>query len=354
MLGNQTHPVDICFFDPHAASAALWASYHRYRRQRAEEDTPGDPVLSDADFEHIVLKRWPLTTSQRFIAVRNDAVVANLYIESAREGSPDHETRAPFIKVGGGVLRPEQRRGIATTLLRPLLACMQTQHKRTATLDIHRPEAHAFMNALGAAEKHRYFENRLPLDGLDWAALAHWRAQATSSRALQWEVHAGRVPTARLSQLMAPFTALINDIPLGVLDLPPMRYVLEDHVSWYQEMDRNGSEHLLVLLTDGEGQVAAVCNAHWDGRFPDRVFQALTAVARPRRGQGLAKAVKAAMLELVRDRHPEVRMIVTYNAEVNAPMLSINERLGFATHRRNGSYQLDPQTLQAFLAARPG
>lgn len=113
-------------------------------------------------------------------------------------------------------------------------------------------------------------------------------------------------------------------------------------------------EHLLVLLIDRDDNVAAVCNAHWDPRFPDRVYQALTAVARPWRGKGLAKAVKASMLHLVRQRHPAVRMIVTFNAEVNAPMLSINQRLGFAVHRRNSSYQFDAPTLQAYLARRSG
>jgi len=352
MLETQTCPVEVRFFDPHAASPALWARYHHYRRLRAEEDLPGEPVLSDADFEHIVLKPWPLIESRRFIALRADEVDANLYVESVREGSTDYETRMPFIKLGGGVLQPLRRRGIATSLLRPLLDFMRAQRKRTATLDVHSAEAHAFLGTLGATERHRYFENRLPLDGLDWRALARWEA-CVLPVGLRWEVHAGRVPMDRLAQLMEPFTALINDIPLGLLDLPPMRYDLQDHVAWYQELDRNSGEHLLVLLTGDDGQVAAVCNAHWDRRFPDRVFQALTAVARPWRGRGLAKAVKATMLGLVRRRHPEVRMIVTSNAEVNAPMLSINQRLGFSVHRRHGSYQIDPQTLQAFLSSRP-
>jgi GNAT superfamily N-acetyltransferase len=152
------------------------------------------------------------------------------------------------------------------------------------------------------------------------------------------------VPLDRLARLMAPFTVLIGDMPLGALDLPAIRYELPAHVSWYEEMDRSGGEHLVVMLLDGD-EVAAVCNAHWEKRFPDRVFQALTAVARPWRGKGLAKGAKAAMLKLVRERHPEVRMIVTHNAEVNAPMLSINRRLGFGVYRQTVSYQIDRESL---------
>ncbi|MGJ7495906.1 GNAT family N-acetyltransferase [Variovorax sp. RT4R15] len=350
MLENEPHPVEVRFFDPHAASAAQWAAYHRYRRLRTEEDLPGEPVVSDVDFEHVLRKRWPVHEGRRFVALQGGEVVANLFIESRREGSPDYERFAPFINAGGGVLQPWRRRGIATTLLRTLLGFMQAHAKHTATLSVHLPEAHAFLAAVGASEKHRYFENRLPLNGLNWDELARWKGRATRTPGLRWEIHAGRVPMERLAQLMAPFTVLINDIPLGALDLPPMRYELQAHTSWYEELDRIDGEHLVVLLIDSHDQVAAVCNAHWEARFPDRVYQALTAVGRPWRGKGLAKAVKAAMLELVRERHPDVQMIVTANAEVNAPMLSINQRLGFLVHRRNGSYQIDPHTLQVFLS----
>lgn len=349
----QSLPMRVLFFDPFAASAAQWTAYHHYRRLRSEEDLPGEPVLSDAEFEHIVRRRRPHDEARRFMVLQDDRVVANLFVETRREGSPEYALRAPFIQVGGGVLRPHRRRGIATALLRTLDDLMRREARRTATLGVHLPEAHAFLAAVGAAEKHRYFENRLPMEGLDWQALARWQAHGTSMPGLHWEVHAGRVPLDRLAQLMAPLTALINDIPIGALDLPAMRYELAGHESWYEELDRIRGEHLLALLVDQEDRVAAVCNAHWEARFPDRVHQALTAVARPWRGKGLAKAVKARMLALVRDRHPAVRTIVTYNAEVNAPMLSINQRLGFSVHCRNGNYQLDPQTLQAFLSSRP-
>jgi GNAT superfamily N-acetyltransferase len=154
----------------------------------------------------------------------------------------------------------------------------------------------------------------------------------------------------RLATLMAPLTTLINDMPLGALELPPIRYEMPAHISWYEELDRVGGEHLMVLLVDRD-ELAAVCNAHWESRFPDRVFQALTAVSRPWRGRNLAKGVKAAMLKLVRERHPEVQMIVTHNAEVNAPMLSINQRLGFFVYRQSVTCQIDRETLRSTCAA---
>jgi GNAT superfamily N-acetyltransferase len=143
---------------------------------------------------------------------------------------------------------------------------------------------------------------------------------------------------------MAPFSILINEMPLGSLELPRLRYELQDYVTWYGDMDRRGGDHFLAMLRHGD-DVAAMCDANWDARFPDRVYQRLTAVARPWRGKGLAKGVKAAMLNMIRARHPGVRTMITSNAEVNAPIRSINHRLGFAVHRQEATYQISRETL---------
>ena len=82
----------------------------------------------------------------------------------------------------------------------------------------------------------------------------------------------------------------------------------------------------------------------------DSVYQQLTAVARPWRGKGLAEGVKAAMLDLIRALHLEVRTIIATNAEVNAPILSINQRLGFVVHRRDGTYQIGREMLARLVA----
>ncbi|CKU66578.1 Uncharacterised protein [Mycobacterium tuberculosis] len=58
------------------------------------------------------------------------------------------------------------------------------------------------------------------------------------------------------------------------------------------------------------------------------------------------------MLQLVRERHPEVTLAITSNAEVNAPMLAINHRLGFAPYRHDGLYQVGTRSLRDFLATR--
>ena len=55
----------------------------------------------------------------------------------------------------------------------------------------------------------------------------------------------------------------------------------------------------------------------------------LTVVHPAHRGHRLGLAVKLANLEALARRAPAVRTIVTGNAAVNAPMIAVNDMMGF-------------------------
>ncbi|MEJ8851815.1 GNAT family N-acetyltransferase [Variovorax rhizosphaerae] len=337
-------------FEPLQASPSQWQALHAFRRLRSQEDFPGEPVMSDADFESELRVVRPLVEARRVLALHDDVIAGIMVLNFRRHGSPDSEDYAGHVDVAGGVARGLRKHGVGRALLAGLAHFMESQGKHTATAKAHLPDGHAWLDSIGATCKLRMFENRSPFDQLDWQMLARWaRPAGLDAHGLRWEVHCGRVPMETLAPLMTPFTELINDQPLDGLDIPRIRYELKDYESWYADLDRRGGDHFLVLLRDGE-QVAAMCDATWDARFPDRMYQQLTAVARPWRGQGLAKAVKARMLERVRQCRPEVGTVLTNNAVVNAAMLSINNRLGFGVHKEDRSYQIDLATLRAYLA----
>lgn len=348
--------VQLHFFDPTCASEADWRRLHAYRRQRAEEDFPGEPQIGDSDFEADLRTHRPLSQSQRILALHGDAIVGNLILGFRRPGSPGSEDFAEFIDVWGGVARAQRRRGVATALLAGLADFMASLDKRVATFKTMLPEGHACLEAIGAHCKLRMAENRLALGQLDWEALRHWASLPhAAASALRWEIHTPRVPFEVLEGLIEPLSALINQQPLGSLEIPRIRYELQAYRDWYADMDRRGGEHFLVLLRDG-AEVAAVCDASWDQRFPDRAYQQLTAVSQKWRGRGLAKAVKARMLSLLRERLPRVDMVQTFNAQANAAMLSINHRLGFSQHREEATWQIDLAGLRRYgqrAAQRP-
>jgi GNAT superfamily N-acetyltransferase len=344
--------IEIRLFDPAKAPRAEWAALHAYRRVRAEEETPGEPILDDAEFERTLHELRPLSEGRRWYAWAGAEIAGNIGATFRREGTADYELHAPYVHGWGGVRADRRRRGVATDLLLPFLDFMRERDKTIATFNTLDSQGDAFLVAIGAVLKHREIENRAPFGAMDWDMLARWHRAIPADAPLRWEVHVGRAPRDRIEALIPQINALLTDAPRGDLDSPPPRSELPGWLAWYDEFDRHGGDHLLAMLMDGDA-IAAYSDACWDARFPDRVYQMLTAVARPWRGRGLAKAVKAAIARLIREHHPDICFITTSNANVNAPMLAINARMGFTEHRGAAVYQIAIGALADYLARRP-
>jgi RimJ/RimL family protein N-acetyltransferase len=82
------------------------------------------------------------------------------------------------------------------------------------------------------------------------------------------------------------------------------------------------------------GELAALTQVARDPATPGWAFQGLTAVVREHRGRRLGLLVKAAMHQWLAKREPDVRHVVTGNAEANQHMIAIDEQLGFAISDR--------------------
>eukprot|EP01037_Dinobryon_pediforme_P001919 gene1919-1951_t len=334
-------------FIPAAASEAEWAAWHVFRRSRAAQVNPGDPLISDAESQKEDLKDNPNWDNRWFVARDGDRVIGTASVGFRRAGTVNAEEHAPYLGGGGYVLEEFRRRGVGTALMEQCRLVMHELDKTVLSLSAHRDAGHAFLVRLGAVQKHSWVQNRARFDQLDWAQLRAWE-DGVESHGLSWTRHALRVPEAELEALLPDFTRLIADMPLGGLDRPPIRFEMAGYRQWYETIERTGGAHHVLVLRDAAGHVAGLTETGWDSRTPDRVFQQLTATDRDWRGRGVARALKAAMFRQVREHHPEVALMITSNAEVNAPMLSINRRVGFKVHRRVVDYQVGRDALDVW------
>jgi GNAT superfamily N-acetyltransferase len=64
-------------------------------------------------------------------------------------------------------------------------------------------------------------------------------------------------------------------------------------------------------------------------------------LGRPHRGHRLGLLIKAAMLDLLAEREPQLRWVTTGNADSNSHMIAINEQLGYQVLDSWASWQLD-------------
>lgn len=334
-------------FDARNATGSDWAAFHGVRRALFAEDAPEIPVPSDAATEaQLRLDADPQWSSRRWLAYDEGVPVGRLQV--ALRGGDDPARYAGRVFVVGGVMPERRRRGVGTAMARHLLALMQQEKHSLAGFPLSALEAGApFLARLGGTLAHREVDNRLLLPGVDRAGLADHIRRVPQG--LRWEEHRGRVPLQRLHSLAPQMSALLADVPMGELSLPPPLFEVASYEAMYRRMDELGGTHVFVLLCDGE-QVAAVCDAGVNAAAPSIAMHNFTGVARPWRSRGLALAVKARTLQLLLDDAPEVITVQTRNAAINAAMLRVNAHLGFRVHRESGVFEVRREQLERSLA----
>ena len=341
--------IQIHAFDPQTASLDLWSSFHTCRRALAAELDADDPLLSDAETEIEMHRVDPLYDCRRWIVVAEGEVIGSARAAFRKPGAPNAAEHAPFLFASGGVRSEARRRGAGSLMLRQIHTLMHNLDKSVLTLAAHSEPGHAFLTKVGAVAKLSTVSSRALLSQLDWPLLREWKETA-STWGLEWECYAGRAPRETLLALLPEFTALFADVPLGDLQIGPVQYEIEGYDRWYETLDRVGGAHHLMVLRKPDRSVAGLTEAMWDSRMPAVAYQHFTAVARPWRGRGLGKALKAAILRQVHESHPGAEIMRTANAETNAVMRAINAQAGFKPHRRFVEYQITRETLDLWRA----
>jgi RimJ/RimL family protein N-acetyltransferase len=137
-----------------------------------------------------------------------------------------------------------------------------------------------------------------------------------------------RTPDALLDDRALLEQRMSTDVPHG--DLP----VEEEH--WDAERVREyEASHVArgrTVLSAGavrDGRLVAFTDLQVPLAQPQRAHQGGTLVLREHRGHRLGARMKAAVLRDLLGTLPAVRRISTYNSEQNAPMVAVNEALGF-------------------------
>lgn len=150
---------------------------------------------------------------------------------------------------------------------------------------------------------------------------------------------AGPVPDDLLEGWARLTSSLMTEAPTGELEVEPesadpavVREV-EDMLA------RQGRSKYNTVAVDRSGEVVAYTDIATTIHEPGRAYQWGTLVRRDVRGHRLGLAVKVANLRLLQRERPDITVLTTYNAEVNAHMIGVNERLGFRPVARLGEFQ---------------
>lgn len=184
-------------------------------------------------------------------------------------------------------------------------------------------------------------QRRLRPQELDLAAIEAY-ADDASAHAADYELVRldGPAPEEWLPDLVDVFEA-ISDAPLDDVDLTPDAFPVERVRNFERAMASRG-QHLYRLLARHRrtGEWAGHTILCVDEHRPGVAIQEDTTVVRGHRGHRLGMLLKATMLLWMREQHPDLDTIDTWNAETNDHMIAVNDRLGCFVNARGVVLQL--------------
>jgi len=324
---------EIRTFDPETASREEWSRLHAYSRQRhRENDFPGEPPADQLREDFIRgMSGLVLTISA------DDAFVSVVYTgDRPAEG---------FWRMAGGVLVPWRRKGIGTLWLRWVRHRMVEAGRDRLRTNAPDPDTRGFVEHVGFRRISSDGGGRLAVASIDRERMARWEAELERrAPGVNLELH----PDNLHGRAFDEFVAIRDRFP-DVGETPGTK------PDWRKLIERlRGKDGLChtMFAREAGGRVVGVTQVYWRPDSAEHVIQEFTGVLPEMRGRGIAKALKAAMLRHVAKRHPEAKEVGTTNDTANAPVLSINERMGFRRVVEVGRFEITRADLDAWLSRR--
>ncbi len=337
-------------FDPHSARPSEYRALNAFNNRIRREGWPAEDLTTVAELvrEKRSLARYE---HQHYWLAWQGSRLVGLSVLKFDEGAANRHAAEFTIEV-----EPALRgHGIGSRLLQCVVDAAATEGK-TLLLNWSSslvPSADAFMHRLGAQEAQVMAINELRVEDFDHDCAAQWlaRSEALSERFVlgTWD---GAYPAADLDAIVAMHT-LMNTMPHDKLALDDEEWSAEQLREQEASLQQQGITRYTAYVRDlQDGSIAGFTETLWNPARPAVLAQGDTAVSPHCRGLGIATWLKAAMLQRMLELHPTVGYVRTWNGTTNAPMLRINEQLGFRERHRSTQWQVPRAQIERYLMSR--
>ncbi len=221
-----------------------------------------------------------------------------------------------------GVRPDAQRRGIGTTLYDGALEGLRERGAAALRTSVRedRAEATAFVGRRGFQERERAWESRLDLAAYDPARFESRAAVPEGIAIVTLAEETAGDPEA-LRRLYDLNNDLSPDVPRLDPYTPPTFEMFRDMVT-----GPGYTPEACIIAKDGDRWIG-MSNVFRSEADPTDLYTGFTATRREYRGRGIAWAMKVRAVGWAKANG--FRQLRTWNSTLNAPMLSINVRLGF-------------------------
>jgi len=312
----------------------------------------GDPIQEDVAFEEwmkAALEEDEIKLSSVTLKEDPSEIIAALQISIVKEDSPSYAGNKHILRAYLGVLKEHRRKGIGGALLKLVHTSAVEKGKRVVIGGTIEEDGREFNQLVGGTEALEMRITRLEMDAIDWNMVEKWEqagAERSPDTSLQFYTS---IPDRILEDYCKKYTEVMNQMPLDDLDIGDRIFTPEIWRKYEETSAKVGETWLTAMLVEKNGDISGLSDVIYIPSKAPLLSQQLTGVDQNYRGQGKGKWVKAAMLLKIRKEFPDIKIISTGNATSNAPMLSINERLGFKLHREGHNFQIETEKLGKYL-----
>ncbi|HEX7023095.1 MAG TPA: GNAT family N-acetyltransferase [Trueperaceae bacterium] len=344
--------LEIKAFDPSTASEAELAAFTSFDNEMLSESRPDEAPRSLTEI------RQELTSIPAFIKLaawgvwRGPKLVAEGHVTTWQAEDNRH-----LAEVHLAVLPEFRRRGLATELLAYLAREAVTQQRRLliGTTDSFVPAGEAFAARLGAEPALAMRISKLEIADVDRELMRRWirRAQERAGD-FELEFWEGAYPETEY-EAIADMKTVMNTAPRDELEVEDVHWTPAQLHDLEASLRARGiTRWTLVARQRQDGAIAGYTDVYWDPRHPGRLDQGDTGVFPAFRNRGLGRWLKAAMMMRILADLPQVERMYTGNAHSNAPMLAINEEMGFSPYKTRTNWQVAADRVGDYLEHRAG
>jgi GNAT superfamily N-acetyltransferase len=233
----------------------------------------------------------------------------------------------------------ERRHGVGTLLLRAAVAAARRDGRRSVVAQAERDSpGDRFLTGRGFREVLALTYARLALADADLAEITRLaELPHPGYRLTAWD---GAVPPD-LAHSYADSRRAMDDMPMEDTDYGTVVWDVDRVLAAAEAVAGRGDLlHTVAALDTTEGSVVGFSElvVPGDGRGDGQHYG--TAVLREHRGRGLGHWMKAESIRRARERHPGLTGLLTDTANTNAPMLGINDELGYVPTHGAVEFQL--------------
>ncbi len=337
--------------DPRTAPERELRLLHDFWNARQAEILPDDLPIPWEER----LKWWrepaPHDVERMFVVFSGDQVLG-----IAGAGWRDNDTENPDLAGMQLMVLPSQlRQGHGSRLLLFLLEEISELGRKkvfTGTNSL-RSGGKPFAEMIGAKFGQEEHTNQLLISELNREYVTTSLEKApTELYELVWYEDNLPTDTAELQKICDAYN-IMNTAPRGDLEFNDWQATPEKLIEDYEQAAKHETKWILCLAKHkASGVYAGFTQTGWHHNRPNIGQQWGTGVDPAHRGHGLGAWLKSVMLETLMRKRPTVDRIRTGNADSNAPMLKINQTLGFKPFRDRIEWQIDVAKTLEILRTR--